>query len=471
MVSPCVIISHLANKLKENTLQRLNKVIKKYSVWFNVVVLGILLFSAPLNIVYHFYSEEAYMEGSFVNYLDFVIQIIDIAVIAVLAWNIMRNKLWKNKKFLIIIEAVVGFFALHNLVFRDLVVLYFSTRALLYIMCGISMLFSSDKAYKDSKSGGILLWIVAGGAIIQSVIAGAQFFLGRSLGLKRLGESVIQVGGFNASSVYLPDGYHLRGYGTFPHPNVLGGFLCVVLVLILNELYRVLVNKKRKGGLGKLILIIGSALAVCAGIFFTWSRIAWLTTAILVVMWFARWIWTQKRRMFPFFCGGIVLAATVFFSWISLGNDTWSETLRERLISQSMSGDISVKERTELADRAIAMIKDSAFWGVGLGRFIPNLVDDPVYTSSRIRLMQPAHNVFLLSLTETGIIGIGFWVGLGIFMWRSCDLRKLLTFPTTSLLIVFILTALFDHYWWTLPQGLVIVLVFFPFLQRYFCRK
>ena len=95
---------------------------------------------------------------------------------------------------------------------------------------------------------------------------------------------------------------------------------------------------------------------------------------------------------------------------------------------------------------------------VGLGNFLAEL---PRYYRSReeIRFYQPVHNILLLAMAETGILGFGFFLWLVVktlvVAWQKGE--KALIY---SLLIIF-LTGLFDHYWLTLQQGqLMLTLVF-----------
>ena len=87
--------------------------------------------------------------------------------------------------------------------------------------------------------------------------------------------------------------------------------------------------------------------------------------------------------------------------------------------------------------------------------FIPNLTDDPIVSESGIRVMQPVHNVFMLIFTEIGLIGVMFFIGVGVFLFR----KSKFTFVGVSALAILVAVGMVDHYFWSLPQGMMILLI------------
>jgi hypothetical protein len=67
-------------------------------------------------------------------------------------------------------------------------------------------------------------------AVLQSIVGILQFSHQESIGLQMLGEPILSsyVGG--VSTIEIGGGRILRAYGTFPHPNILAGFLALGLV-------------------------------------------------------------------------------------------------------------------------------------------------------------------------------------------------------------------------------------------------
>ncbi len=433
----------------------MNKSITKENI--SQITLTLLIFSVPLNIAYHFCSDFAYVDGYFVNYLDFLVHVLDLAVIGNILWQAFLLRPWENprqtlenNKLLILATSLtLALWGAQNIFFRDPVVFYASTRILLHVICALLLILAKTWQKSDRK---FILWAVVISAVIQSILAVLQFALNHSLGLGIIGESQVQVGGFASSSVYLGDSYHLRGYGTFPHPNVLGGFLAVSLIPTFASIRnsRMQNLKKRQ----KTLLAIAT-LTILAGILVTWSRSAWVITAAISITWIIHHLsQISRKQVATFVLLGIILSG-LLFTWIKLGNDHIAQSLNERIFEQSTAGDISITQRQELNERAIDMIKKHPVTGVGTGRFIPELASDPVYTESGIRLMQPVHNIFLLIWAETGTLGLVGILGLAIL-----SIKKLKINPTLiSSAIVILIAGSLDHYLWTLPQGMGILLL------------
>ena len=108
----------------------------------------------------------------------------------------------------------------------------------------------------------------------------------------------------------------------------------------------------------------------------------------------------------------------------------------------------SIWQRIELVQAAWQMFRQSPIFGIGLGSFLPRL---PEFLLPRqFYFLQPVHNIFLLILTETGVIVFGLTIfGLGLILKRLWKKRK---HPLFLALLVIILTGFFDHYWLTLQQ-------------------
>ncbi len=109
----------------------------------------------------------------------------------------------------------------------------------------------------------------------------------------------------------------------------------------------------------------------------------------------------------------------------------------------------SIWRRIELAKAAWEMFKTSPIFGVGLGNFIPQL--PKFLIPKKLYFWQPVHNIFLLILAETGIIGLCLVVYV---LWVV--LKKLWQKKNPALLcslLAIIFTGFFDHYWLTLQQS------------------
>jgi O-antigen ligase len=94
------------------------------------------------------------------------------------------------------------------------------------------------------------------------------------------------------------------------------------------------------------------------------------------------------------------------------------------------------------------------FIGTGLGNFLIEL--PKIYPHRDIFFLQPVHNIYLLVLTETGLIG------LMIFLWgiyRNLWQKKFNILQCA--LCIMLLIGLVDHYPLTLQQGQLLFAFFF----------
>jgi hypothetical protein len=74
-------------------------------------------------------------------------------------------------------------------------------------------------------------WIIILSGLIQAIIGIIQFFLQKSIGLFWLRESLISPDILGVAKVILNGEKYVRAYGLMPHPNVLGGFLLFSVII------------------------------------------------------------------------------------------------------------------------------------------------------------------------------------------------------------------------------------------------
>ncbi|MEK9143705.1 MAG: O-antigen ligase family protein [Patescibacteria group bacterium] len=224
----------------------------------------------------------------------------------------------------------------------------------------------------------------------------------------------------------------LRPYATFPHPNVLGGFLATVLLLIVLRYLSILGNLKKKIKLfyGTVILVGITALLL------TFSRSAIVVGTIAIAIAIARNVEHKLRVL------GIVLFVFILTSYVL------------RLTSTEES----VVVRQQLNDAAIKLWQSSPLFGVGLGNFLVRLPE--ALPTRTIYFLQPVHNIYLLLLSEMGIVGIGLivlWIAWRLnYEFRIRNYGKNSTkeiFIIHTSLFIILLLGLVDHYPLTLQQG------------------
>ncbi len=110
----------------------------------------------------------------------------------------------------------------------------------------------------------------------------------------------------------------------------------------------------------------------------------------------------------------------------------------------------SLPERQLLNYQALQVIKQAPLFGVGLGNF--------VYFVPAVR--QPVHNIYLLLAAELGLPA-----AILIVVPLLRYVLKVRNFKLQMAYIGVLVTGLFDHYWLTLPQNLLLLTLLFAVVK------
>jgi hypothetical protein len=290
----------------------------------------------------------------------------------------------------------------------------------------------------------LLTWAVV--AIVPHAVLGiwqyaTQFVAGSKwLGMASqnpadLGVSVIEIGGRRV----------LRAYGSFPHPNILGGWLAFGLAAIaLLGSY----NENRRRRIGLVITGILFSLALV----FSFSRAAWIAAAIgiiaaLAFVWQKTWTREDRRRalLIPF-----VIAVTTVGSVFVV-----RDVVSVRAQTETRLEAKSVHERSDALAASWQLVGEE--WWLGQGQ------NTAIYALDKAGSgIIPPHLVFLLILLETGLIGV-----LGAVLLLARWLRYSGRFGVLLLATIAPL-ILFDHYLWSLwaGQSLAMLFAFLPLTRE-----
>jgi len=242
-----------------------------------------------------------------------------------------------------------------------------------------------------------------------------------------------------ASVVQLSNGMRfLRAYGTLPHPNLLGG---IVLVSLLGTASLFLTSKKTSypililHSLGIILLVI------------TFSRSAWLGLLASLVFLIFRSRYFDRKRLFLFLAGSILTIILTLYP------------LRELVLTRVSNAPVTTERlaifgREWLAQQAMDMFRAQPLTGVGIGSFILELSSYAVDGA----IIEPVHNIFLLALSELGILGLllvlVLFVLIGFHIFKA---RKPQAILASTAVIGLGVISVFDHYLWTLAPGRVLL--------------
>ncbi len=299
-----------------------------------------------------------------------------------------------------------------------------------------------------------ILAVLAGSAVVQSLIGIGQFIRQAGLGLGRLGEPLIgpNIGG--AAKIIAEGGKVLRAYGTLPHPNVLAAFLVVGLLAALylfvsidrtSSSYRPI--RTNRAVRRDLLLILGIFI-VCLGLVLSFSRAAWLVGALSVSI-FLVWALFQleyRRRATEI---SVVLLSTGLIFLFAFQSFIFPR-------AQISPSEPAVTQRIGYNDIAANLIKNN-FLGVGIGNQVLYSVKNKVYQNfgmDKVWQWQPIHNIYLLMASEIGALGLlAFLLFVGKLLTSRANLVYSNQSLVSALLCSLLALGLFDHFLWTIQPG------------------
>lgn len=276
----------------------------------------------------------------------------------------------------------------------------------------------------------------------------------------RLGASVIETA----------NGRWLRAYGTFPHPNILGGFLAITLLFIIDRYFVAYENFQQwwnKYGVAaknlwrettvrqtgsEIALMLAAFVVVFAGLVATFSRSAIVALLVGSLVYWAMKYHANRIRAVVL---GVKLAAVAFavlLVWQMFLPELW----QVRVASNARLEKQSVSERVQGYYDAWSVFQNYPLLGTGLQNY--TLAFAKLNPGESSYTYQPVHNAFLLLFIEIGIVGalvflFVFRKHLQSFFYR---LYNQATPLTIAIFALFIVIGLLDHYLWSLHGGLML---------------
>lgn len=431
------------------------KILKSRLNYLNIaqIFLFFWLFSLFFPIKYVFPSHFSYQTGLYSDFTSFSLYLSDILLFITWIFVILpRGKVFyhvviqkKPIKWLILWIFVLFFVNLNE---NWQLSLFFLGKTLeLFVAYGTMAVLFKEKLIKTSFFS--FFSVLCG---IQSLISLNQFFIQKPIGLFRLGEQKIYAWQWGVAKLVSYGTTYIRGYGTFPHPNLLSAFLITGIII---NIYLIFKNEKLQYQAMLSALLIINIL----GLTVTFSRAGYLAVAIGLAIFF-----------------GILALSHYFKTRITYGDKTLflsqpvamtiSVILFSIILSFSLFHNL-ILTRATVSDKAslergiynhisLKMIKTRPIFGLGTGQSMLHMeqLSEPKLKPWEI---QPIHNYFLLSAAELGIPGalILIWIFLDHLssIWKL-KITNLSHYQITlgTILVCFLILMMFDHYFYTLQQ-------------------
>jgi len=353
----------------------------------------------------------------------------------------------------------------------------------------------------------VAFWFVIS-LVPHAILAIIQFASQTVWASKWLGMAAQLPADLGVSVVQTTAGRFLRAYGGFPHPNILGGWMAVGLVISVWLLSLTSVGERACPVFftGSRIYIRGIEGLFILALFYSFSRSAWLAAATGLVL-FVLVSFLRKRESRikekqtlmdsrvssdspkddkikrPLFA--LVLPVALFvllaifhhdlvFTRLDAGASrlerksvvTRLQTLRDGVYlfkAAPLFGTGPNSELPALASLKKQWIEEDSIRITALGQFPghPNSWNAEAYVRSRMAAigpLEPPHMVWLLMLVNFGTVGALFIFGFGLFIlrqifekWSSFSQHdRSLFIPLLSVLLI---VGFLDHYSWSLWSG------------------
>jgi O-antigen ligase len=319
-----------------------------------------------------------------------------------------------------------------------------------HLFVAFLLLYMLAREFRDRRFFAQAAWVLTTSVTVQAVWAIAQFTANHDFGAQLIGESVLRPDLHGVAKIVYYGQQHIRAYGTFPHPNLFAAYLAAAIFAVGTVIFWP--SKRSRATLwnvlaGVLLGLLGATLIL------TFSRVALILVVVngLLVILFS----LRKWRRLPPAAGiaAVLFVLTAAVCWQPLVGRTTLESPQETGVSNRTVG-------YEIARDAI----EGRALGVGAGNFVPAIdelrVDVPDYQH------QPAHNTLLLLTAELGFLGgllaVWFLVRTGWLFHRLQPRDRRINTINFSLFMLagtLVGISLVDHFFWSLPQGLWLVMI------------
>ncbi len=240
----------------------------------------------------------------------------------------------------------------------------------------------------------------------------------------------------------------LRAYGSFPHPNIFGGYLAVALAAVLT-LPSLFAHVRQRSAVNALLALL------LAGLVLTMSRSAAL--GLLLGLGLAYLVLKAKNVSRARIA--VIPIATIVIT-LALGATLFAPDLVANMRGGGALEERSLSERKQQYSEWFSTLHGTD-WIIGNGprNYVFALADE--YPWRSVWDYQPIHNLPLLLISELGLVGL-----LVVVSWSSSiDKINFARFPNREALAAFamgnviLVILFFDHYLWSSWSGLALVAI------------
>lgn len=406
--------------------------------WLELLT-AVIIFLIPTNLFLRIAETTAYRRGLFIDYLLPKLYVADIALlIFLLVYFLFFKPGLKVVKFSSFIWLLAIVLLVRQWFTPDI---WASEEYLLHLVVigSFGLVLWREQWLIRSK---IIQWSLVVTLLFQSLVGIYQFVLQRSVfGYLFLGEPDLNKA-YGIVRQTLLGSEKILPYGTTSHPNVLGGFISIFLIMLWSNM----LEKTQQSTFFKTVLFLTTPLALVT-LWCTQSISAWMALAIGVITfgWTLIKQVTQETRY-----KRLEMAKESFLAIVLIA--TILTPLILRALMPYEKSETSISRRVFLNEAAWNMFDQNPLVGVGINQFTAEL-ENYAQASEAVKFIQPAHNAGVLILAESGIIGFLFV----LLVWQRITLRS----KTVAVALLALLPLLvLDHYLISLETGLLLFIVY-----------
>lgn len=382
---------------------------------FEALNLFLIFFFLPTQLGLHFWPFFSYLQGYRVDYLSPTFYFTDLLLIIYLLRHLSNIKTILTIKIKKTLPLIV--FLILNLLFSlsPLNTLFWFLRLIIYFVFVYLLRFLHyplSKVFLPLLLGvSLQIFLAIFQFTHQSSLDGFWYYLGE----RHFSLSTPQIAKFNFFGHLL-----LRPYATFSHPNAFAGFL--FLVLLLTRQITISFSKAIQA-----ILIIS--------ILLTGSKAVLIVTILLYL---------NSPLFFNLFLSFLLTFLLPLLPHIT-------STLHTSL-------PYTLSSRLTFLQHTTSLLIHYPIFGVGYGNYLVGLTNILPTNQLLPSLLQPVHNLPLLLISEFGLVGL--------FPLITVYRYKFKNFPSKNLVVLSLLLVLsvFDHYFYTLPQTKLLLLIVLGYL-------
>ncbi|MBI5654914.1 O-antigen ligase family protein [Candidatus Uhrbacteria bacterium] len=311
-----------------------------------------------------------------------------------------------------------------------------------FVQVGLLVVFCHMLGRMSIPVKSLTMWFVVS-LLPQAALAYWQYAVQRVDSVSWLGIAFQSPKQLGVSVVEFADQRYLRAYGGMPHPNILGGWLAVGVLVCWQAAWKA-AHKYEAFAWSAASAILGGALLL------TYSRSAFLALAVGLAITITAIFVKRKDERFSVQFG--IFAMTVMLAFAGI----LAFTQRDVLLARADSGNRLVEQSGSARWQSLVdgwqVFKSRPLQGSGPNAELARLARSRMDTEVK-KLRQPLespHNTFLLLLVNFGVLGAvaSAWT---LWRFRRALLRRWWMLPPLVVL------ASFDHYVWSYWSGMCLV--------------